>query len=216
MRGVTSKSGAFKLLTLLLAFAVFLSCNPVAESSEAPSGTELGPDEIPARGVSGMVSSAHPLATEVGLEILGRGGNAFDAAVAVAAALNVVEPMMSGMGGYGTILVYSAEEGRARFLNPSGRIPRGVDSDAYRAPTPNYRENRRGPKAISTPGNVNAWAAMSGEYGALPWPSSWSRLPGWRRRVSRSMPGPAGSIEAAWEAFPDHVTAFLWQERSAT
>ncbi|MCK5651455.1 MAG: gamma-glutamyltransferase, partial [Gemmatimonadetes bacterium] len=68
-----------------------------------------------------------------------------------------------------TILVYSAEEGRARFLNPSGRIPRATDSDVYRAPTPEYLENRRGAKAVSTPGNVNAWAAMSREYGRLEW-----------------------------------------------
>lgn len=123
----------------------------------------------PATGTRGMVSSAHPLATEVGLEILAKGGNAFDAAVAVAAALNVVEPMMSGAGGYGTILVYDAEAGRARFLNPSGRIPYGVDSDQYRAPTPGFMENRTGAKAVSTPGNVNAWWAMSHGYGRLAW-----------------------------------------------
>jgi gamma-glutamyltranspeptidase/glutathione hydrolase len=155
-----------------------------------------------------MVSSAHPLATEVGLEILAKGGNAFDAAVAVAAALNVVEPMMSGMGGYGTILVYSAEEGRARFLNPSGRIPRGVNPDAYRAPTPNYRENRRGAKAVSTPGNVNAWAAMSREYGRLPWadllePAALLAEEGFEVDTRT-----AGSIRGAWDAFPDHVRSF--------
>jgi gamma-glutamyltranspeptidase/glutathione hydrolase len=155
-----------------------------------------------------MVSSAHPLATEVGLEILTKGGNAFDAAIGVAAALNVVEPMMSGMGGYGTILVYSAEEGRARFLNPSGRIPRGVDSDAFRAPTPGYRENRRGPKAISTPGNVNAWGAMSREYGVLPWAEL---LEPAIRLAEKGFPVDArlaGSIQGAWDDFPIHARGF--------
>jgi gamma-glutamyltranspeptidase/glutathione hydrolase len=155
-----------------------------------------------------MVSSAHPLATEVGLEVLAQGGNAFDAAVAVAAALNVVEPMMSGMGGYGTILVYSAKEGRARFLNPSGRIPRGVDPDVFRAPTPNYRENRRGPKAISTPGNVNAWAAMSQEYGVLPWSELLepaAKLADEGFEIDARL---AGSIEGAWDDFPEHSRAF--------
>ena len=73
------------------------------------------------------------------------------------------------MGGYGTILVYDARAGEARFLNPSGRIPFAVNSDAFRPPTPNYLENRRGAKAVSTPGNLHAWEAMSRTYGMLPW-----------------------------------------------
>ena len=120
-------------------------------------------------GRSGMVSTGHPLATEAGLGVLAAGGNAFDAAVAIAAALNVVEPMMSGIGGYGTILLYDAKSKRARFLNSSGRIPKAVNSDVYRAPTPGYMENRRGAKAVSTPGNLHAWEAMWKEYGSREW-----------------------------------------------
>jgi gamma-glutamyltranspeptidase/glutathione hydrolase len=101
---------------------------------------------------------------------LRRGGNAFDAAVAVASTLNVVEPMMSGVGGYGTILVFDAKSKRIRFLDSSGRIPRSVNSDVFRAPYPDYRKNRTGPKAVSTPGNVAAWEALSKTYGSLPWP----------------------------------------------
>lgn len=118
---------------------------------------------------SGMVSSAHPVATEAGLTILGVGGNAFDAAVAIASTLNVVEPMMSGMGGYGTIMVYSADAGEAYYLDASGKIPVGVDPDAYRAPTPNFMENRVGAKAVSTPGGSHAWEAMHTRYGTLEW-----------------------------------------------
>ena len=155
----------FAIATLLLVTA----CTPEPSLTETPS---VAADHTPARGVAhgenGMVSSAHPLATEAGLKILRDGGNAFDAAVATAAALNVVEPMMSGMGGYGTILIFDAENGRTRFLNSSGLIPQGLDSDVFRPPTPNYMENRRGAKSISTPGNVNAWKAMS-DYGRLEW-----------------------------------------------
>jgi gamma-glutamyltranspeptidase/glutathione hydrolase len=118
---------------------------------------------------NGMVSSAHPIATEAGLEILAAGGNAFDAAVAIASTLNVVEPMMSGMGGYGTIMVYSAETGESWYLDASGKIPVGVDPDVYRAPTPNYMENRVGPKAVSTPGASAAWQAMHERFGSLGW-----------------------------------------------
>jgi len=116
-----------------------------------------------------MVSSAHPIATETGLEILKKGGNAFDAAVAIASTLNVVEPMNSGIGGYGTILVYDAKKEEIRFLDSSGKIPSAVDSDVFRKPNPDYKKNRYGPKAISTPGNVNAWEAMSKAYGKLEW-----------------------------------------------
>ncbi len=162
----------------------------------------------PAVGTAGMVSTAHPLATEIGLEILAAGGNAFDAAVAVAAALNVVEPMMSGIGGYGTILVYDAMERMTRFLNPSGRIPASVDSDVYRPPTPNFRENRRGAKAVSTPGNVNAWQAMHDEYGVLEWRALFEpaiTLADDGFVIDRRI---AGMIRPAYGAFPDHAKEF--------
>ena len=92
----------------------------------------------------GMVSTAHPLATNAGFEILEKGGNAFDAAVAIAATLNVVEPMMSGMGGYGTILVYDAKTGTVRFLDSSGKIPINTNSDLMRPPTADWEANRYG------------------------------------------------------------------------
>ena len=138
-----------------------------SQDSTPQSESPVAPADAPA--ASGIVSSAHPIATEAGLEILARGGNAFDAAVAIASTLNVVEPMMSGMGGYGTIMVYSADTGSPYYLDASGKIPVGVDPDAYRAPTPNYMENRVGPKAVSTPGATHAWQAMHERFGALPW-----------------------------------------------
>lgn len=179
----------------------------------ACSGAATPPAETTAnQGPLGMVSSAHPIATRAGLEILEAGGNAFDAAVAVAATLNVVEPMMSGMGGYGTILVYSVDEGRARFLNASDRIPRGVNPDLFRAPTPGYRENRRNAKAVSTPGNVRAWQAMSETYGKLPW----AELFGPAIRVAEEgfeIDGrTAGSIGRAFEEFSEYTRSFYGKD----
>jgi len=147
------------LLLLLLFYACSNSTSPPADNA---SKTET-------MMISGSVASAHPLATQAGLAILKKGGNAYDAAIAVAATLNVVEPMMSGIGGYGTTLVYDATNKQVRFLNSSGRFPIHTDTDLMRAPTPNYQQNRVGPKSISTPGNLNAWAAMHEEYGQLPW-----------------------------------------------
>lgn len=117
-----------------------------------------------------MVSSANALATRAGLDLLARGGTAFDAAVGIAAALNVVEPENSGVGGYGTILLYDAQRRESVFLNASGRIPRKVRGDAFRPPTPGYGDNRHGAMAVSTPGNLHAWEALWRRGGTLPWP----------------------------------------------
>ena len=74
-------------------------------------------------GKRGMIASAHPLASVAGLRILIDGGNAIDAAVAVAAALNVVEPYMSGLGGDGYMHIYSAREREHTVLDYMGRAP---------------------------------------------------------------------------------------------
>src|SRR5438132_11685827 len=144
-------------LTNLLAAASLAAAEP-----DQPSSRDTASN--PAVGKKGMVSSAHPLATQAGLEILDAGGNAFDAAVAVAATLNVVETMMSGMGGFGVTLLYDAEKGAIRCLDSSGRFPAATDADAFRKPTANYLENRKGAKAVSTPGNARHWETLARQY----------------------------------------------------
>ena len=123
----------------------------------------------PALGTNGMVSSAHPLATRAGLEVLEDGGNAYDAAVAVAASLGVVEPYMSGVGGYGAMVVYDAQSGRTRSLSASTRVPETLDPAVFRPPAPGYLQNRQGAPAVSTPGAVHDWQALWREYGELRW-----------------------------------------------
>ena len=200
-------------LSMLLLVLVLPACSgpeadlPDPAIAEASAESGASAPAVVARGTRGMVSSAHPAATEAGVAVLEAGGNAYDAAVAVAAALNVVEPMMSGMGGYGTILIYDAQSEQSRFLNSSGRIPQAMNSDVFRAPTPNYMENRRGAKSVSTPGNVNAWAAMA-DRGVLPWEQLFTAAIqladegfdiDWRT---------AYLVEQAFDDFPDHAKAF--------
>ena len=167
------------------------------------------PPEPGAETDAGVVASAHPHATAAGVAILEAGGNAFDAAVAIAAALNVVEPGMSGLGGYGTIMTYHAASGRVRFLNTSGRIPAGVNSDAYRAPTPGYAENRRGAKAVSTPVNLRGWEALSKEYGSRPWAGLFEPAIRLARDGFELSEKDAFYIDDAFEAFPPHARAIF-------
>jgi gamma-glutamyltranspeptidase/glutathione hydrolase len=166
----------------------------------------------PAVGKRGMVSSAHPLATQAGLEVLEAGGNAFDAAVAVAATLNVVEPMMSGMGGFGVILLYDADKGAVRCLDASGRFPAAVDADVFRAPTPNHLQNRRGAKSVSTPGNANAWESLSKQYGELPWQRLLApaiKLADGGFVISAHT---AKHIQSEFAVFPEHAKAFYGKD----
>ena len=196
-----------KLCLTALVLLSSAGCSPSDKDAPVDAGAGGVATPAPAIAERGMVSSAHRLATEAGVEILEAGGNAFDAAVAVAAALNVVEPMMSGIGGYGTILIYFADTGDSRFLNSSGRIPAALDSDVFRAPTPNYMDNRRGAKSVSTPGNVNAWAAMA-RYGRLEWARMFDaaiRLADEGYDIDSRI---ADLIEDAFDDFPAHAKAF--------
>ena len=110
-----------------------------------------------------MVASAHPYATRAGLDALRAGGNAIDAAVAVAATLNVVEPYMSGMGGVGVALVYIASENRTRVLNYSGHAPAAAAPELY-----DDENVTIGPLSPLVPGNIGGWMMMHREYGRLP------------------------------------------------
>ena len=87
-----------------------------------------------ATGLNGMVACAHPLAAQAGLRTLAAGGNAIDAAVAVAAALNVVEPFMSGLGGGGWMQVYHAATGDHKILDYCGQCPAAADPSRFDAP----------------------------------------------------------------------------------
>ena len=110
----------------------------------------------------GMVAAAHPLAAAAGARILGNGGNAFDAAAATAAALNVVEPYMSGLAGRGMATVYVAKERRVRSLDFCSAIPKGLPIEKLN----NREQLLRGPVAVGSPGNLGGWCEMVDSYGS--------------------------------------------------
>ncbi|CAN5780428.1 gamma-glutamyltransferase [soil metagenome] len=152
-----------------------------------------------------MVSSAHPLATEAGLEVLAEGGNAFDAAVTVASSLGVVEPMMSGIGGFGATVIFDAESAEARYLGASSRVPQALDAAVFYPPTPGYVENRLGAAAISTPGAVNDWEALWKEYGSLEWSRLLQPSIGYAQDGFDLNAENAGWISSEYATFPQHA-----------
>ena len=116
------------------------------------------------------IASAHPLATEAGFDILGRGGNAFDAAVAVAAVLSVVEPYSAGMGGGGFWLLHDARTNRNVMVDARETAPGAASRDMYLDDQGNVMREWAtiGPAAAAIPGQPAAFAHMAERYGNLP------------------------------------------------
>ncbi|KAF9783460.1 gamma-glutamyltranspeptidase [Thelephora terrestris] len=119
-------------------------------------------------GTKGMVACSQPLAAQAGLEILRQGGNAADAAVAVAAALNVTEPSSCGLGGDGFCLFYDAKTKKVKGLNGSGRSPGKLDIDYVR------QRGITGPRipwqdlnSVTVPGCAALWVDTVEAFGTL-------------------------------------------------
>lgn len=116
------------------------------------------------------IATAHPLATAAGMEILATGGNAFDAAVAVSAALAVVEPYSSGIGGGGFWLLHRADDGFETMLDGREKAPLTASRDMYLdekgAVIPGLSMN--GPLAAGVPGEPAALDHLARHYGRLP------------------------------------------------
>ena len=116
------------------------------------------------------IASAHPLATEVGREILKRGGNAFDAAVAVAAALAVVEPYSSGLGGGGFFLLHRVADGKQVMVDARETAPAGVKREHYLDADGNPLRGATmlGGTASGIPGTPAGLVHLARTYGTLP------------------------------------------------
>lgn len=113
-------------------------------------------------GTGGAVTCGHPLGSMAGIRMLERGGSAVDAIVAMAAAVAVVEPGMSGVGGDGFTLVYDAGKREVFTVNGTGPAPQGATRDQYPDGIPAL-----GPRSASVPGAVGGWAAMHKRWGRL-------------------------------------------------
>jgi len=127
-------------------------------------------------GRNGMVATSEPLAAQAGLDILRKGGNAVDAAVATAAVLNLVEPMMVGMGGDLFAIIYTAKDHKLHVLNASGKAPSGenipfMNAHGYSADPANWGPGsgmpQRGILSATVPGAAWGWQEVLDKYGTM-------------------------------------------------
>jgi gamma-glutamyltranspeptidase / glutathione hydrolase len=123
-------------------------------------------------GTRGMVASAHPAAAFIGLSILQRGGNAFDAAIATAAAEGVLLPMKCGLGGDAFVVLHDAKKRQMVAYNGSGVAAAGATADYYRS-----RGHKEMPldgvHAAGVPGGVSVYEAIWKRYCTMPWAELW-------------------------------------------
>lgn len=118
-------------------------------------------------GKNGVVTSAHPLATLAGLDVLKEGGNAFDAVIAANAVLGVVHPHKCGIGGDVFYLLYSSRQKKVLFLNGSGRSPLEATIDEMRK-RGYKRMPLRGVLSVTVPGCVHGWGELWDKLGSVP------------------------------------------------
>src|SRR5688572_18540712 len=145
----------------LVSLCAIAACSPGAPPSSAPT---LAPD-IGRRLVAehAVVTSAHPLASDAGVEILRRGGNAVDAAVATAFAIGVAEPEMSGVGGGGAMLVWRQRERRADFVDFYPAQPVG----SFRRVRATRADSTAPLRIVGVPGNVAGLLEAHEKFGRL-------------------------------------------------
>src|SRR5688500_4451420 len=133
-------------------------------AAEALGGPRGGAYRSPSVGLNGVVSAAHGLAATAGLRILMEGGNAIDAAVAVGAALGVVEPFMSGLGGGGGFMLFhDGKTGQVHGLDYIGLPPVAADPSVFSS----IEQINRDVRSSTVPGILGGWLAALERFGTM-------------------------------------------------
>jgi len=163
-----------KTIAMVLALAVSTAgWVPAARADDAPAARLAKPRTPAPRAAAphkAAIASAYPLASQAGQEILAAGGNAFDAAVAVSAALAVVEPSSSGLGGGGFYLLHRQADNLDTMLDAREKAPGAASRDMYLDKAGNVIENASidGALAAGIPGEPAAFEYLARKYGKLP------------------------------------------------
>ena len=152
-------------LTMTLIAASIFTTNSQNQVGDKPASTG-GKTRSAVRAMNGMVATSQPLASAAGLRILQQGGNAVDAAVAAAATLCVVEPMMVSPGGDMFAIVWDAKRKELKGLNASGRSPLAISIDELKKRGVE-RMPSEGIHTVTVPGAVEGWAKILERYGTM-------------------------------------------------
>jgi gamma-glutamyltranspeptidase / glutathione hydrolase len=132
------------------------------QAAEAPASTRPGMTRPAVAGLNGLVTSGHPIASSAGLQILLKGGNAFDAAAAVGAMAALGEPEMNGIGGNGFMTVFHKGTNKVWSLSMAGAAPKGIKPEEMTPETLNA-----GMKAGIVPGNLGGYLVQLQRFGTM-------------------------------------------------
>ncbi|MFS0773259.1 gamma-glutamyltransferase family protein [Sphingomonas sp. 1P08PE] len=141
---------------------------PDVHAGDRPVGASFA-SRTAVYGLNGAAGTAHPLATQAGIDILRRGGSAVDAAIAINACLGLLEPTASGIGGDVYAMIWDPKARKVVGLAGSGASPRGLSLETVRARAKNGALPPLGAITVSVPGTVDGWWTMHKRYGKLPW-----------------------------------------------
>ena len=160
------------ILVFLLTLAAGCGAPQKTAAPQPPAAAQPAVDKRDVIAKNGVVAAAHPLAAQAGLEVLQKGGNAFDAAIATSFALNVVEPNASGMGGGGFAVIYVAKEKKSYVIDYREVAPAKAKPDMYaldangkvvdNATTTGYR-------AVAVPGQLRGMEMLQQKFGTMKW-----------------------------------------------
>ncbi|MEO1658067.1 MAG: gamma-glutamyltransferase [Pseudomonadota bacterium] len=166
---------AGRIKTWLAAFtSLAIGLNGLSQAQEGPGigpgGRPVGADwsRSPVYAANGMAATAHPLASQVAIDILQAGGSAVDAAIAANATLGLMEPTGNGIGGDLFAIVWDPKTEKLYGLNASGRSPQGQTLDELKAKIGDGESiPPLGPLPVSVPGAVDGWAELHDKFGKL-------------------------------------------------
>jgi len=162
---------------------------------------------------TGMVACPHSLASAAGVDALRAGGSAVDAALAAAAALAVIYPHMTSVGGDAFWLIYDAKKKQVRYLDGGGRAYAGADPEFFRKQGMSEVPFRGIlPATLTTPGAVASWAAAHAAYGKLPFARDLEAAIGYARDgfpVTARLAGWTESVVDELKQYPEWAAIFL-------